>query len=140
VDCCRSAAGKHRGRAGETRHGCSVALATAWVAARIIRPRCWSARRSLDQGSGGISKDDANARAPRKKQERSSPSGSSRPGCPGFGTLSRRTGAAARPGRANDIFRVVRFREKPNVELADTFVPTEFRWNAGMFGLVRPTS
>jgi mannose-1-phosphate guanylyltransferase len=56
--------------------------------------------------------------------------------CPGFGyielgepvRLSR--GAASR----NEIRHVVRFREKPNAELAETFVRQgNFRWNAGMF-------
>ncbi len=55
--------------------------------------------------------------------------------CPGFGyielggpiTLSKRP-----PGP--EVFDVVRFREKPDVELAETFLRQgNFRWNAGMF-------
>ncbi|CAN5586796.1 mannose-1-phosphate guanylyltransferase [soil metagenome] len=61
--------------------------------------------------------------------------------CPGFGYIEQ--GAAAPlPGRKtpNDIFRVVRFREKPNAELADAFVRKgNFRWNAGMFVWSVPT-
>ena len=61
--------------------------------------------------------------------------------CPGFGYIER--GAAAPlpgPATANPIFRVVRFREKPNAELADSFVRHgNFRWNAGMFVWSVPT-
>ncbi len=56
--------------------------------------------------------------------------------CPGFGYVEQ--GDPVRLRRASaageDIRRVVRFREKPNVELAETFVRSgNFRWNAGMF-------
>jgi mannose-1-phosphate guanylyltransferase len=47
---------------------------------------------------------------------------------PGFGYIE--TGQAIGKG----IHRVVRFREKPNVELAESFLRKgNFRWNAGMF-------
>lgn len=61
--------------------------------------------------------------------------------CPGFGYIEQGAPAPLRGGSApNDIFRVVRFREKPNVELADTFVRNgNFRWNAGMFVWSVPT-
>jgi mannose-1-phosphate guanylyltransferase len=55
--------------------------------------------------------------------------------CPGFGYIEQGVPAPL-PGRStpNDVFRVLRFREKPNAELADTFVRNgNFRWNAGMF-------
>jgi len=55
--------------------------------------------------------------------------------CPGFGYIER--GAAAIiPGAPTDaaVFEVVRFREKPSAELAETFLQQgTFRWNAGMF-------
>ncbi|MDQ6654615.1 MAG: sugar phosphate nucleotidyltransferase, partial [Verrucomicrobiota bacterium] len=56
--------------------------------------------------------------------------------CPGFGYVEQ--GEPVRLRRAatagEDIRRVVRFREKPNAELAETFVRSgNFRWNAGMF-------
>jgi mannose-1-phosphate guanylyltransferase len=51
--------------------------------------------------------------------------------CPGFGYIERgrkTTGASA------DLFEVVRFREKPNSDLADSFVRSgNFYWNAGIF-------
>ncbi|MEO5753436.1 MAG: sugar phosphate nucleotidyltransferase [Chthoniobacterales bacterium] len=61
--------------------------------------------------------------------------------CPGFGYIERGAPAplkgAAKP---NDIYRVIRFREKPNSELADSFVNNgNFRWNAGMFVWSVPT-
>jgi mannose-1-phosphate guanylyltransferase len=61
--------------------------------------------------------------------------------CPGFGYIEQGAPAPLRDGSTpNDIFRVVRFREKPNVELADTFVRNgNFRWNAGMFVCSVPT-
>lgn len=55
--------------------------------------------------------------------------------CPGFGYIE--VGATttlpdAPPGPA--VFDVVRFREKPNAELAEQFLRQgNFRWNAGMF-------
>jgi mannose-1-phosphate guanylyltransferase len=55
--------------------------------------------------------------------------------CPGFGYIE--LGAAhpvtdSPPGPS--VFAAVRFREKPSVELAETFLAQgNFRWNAGMF-------
>jgi mannose-1-phosphate guanylyltransferase len=61
--------------------------------------------------------------------------------CPGFGYIEQGAPAPLPGGSTpNDIFRVVRFREKPNAELADTFVRKgNFRWNAGMFVWSVPT-
>src|SRR5205085_3653388 len=55
--------------------------------------------------------------------------------CPGFGYIEQ--GApfhlAEGPGEP-PVFEVVRFREKPNAELAESFLAQgHFRWNAGMF-------
>ena len=62
--------------------------------------------------------------------------------CPGFGyieqgaPLRRALGAAA----GAPVYHVVRFREKPNAELAEVFVRKgNFRWNAGMFVWAVPT-
>ena len=55
--------------------------------------------------------------------------------CPGFGYIERGAPAPL-PGDStpNDVFHVLRFREKPNAELADSFLRKDnFRWNAGMF-------
>jgi len=55
--------------------------------------------------------------------------------CPGFGYIEH--GEAIRLRTATPeaaIHRVVRFREKPNTDLAESFLRKEnFRWNAGMF-------
>jgi mannose-1-phosphate guanylyltransferase len=55
--------------------------------------------------------------------------------CPGFGYIE--VGAPAKltaKPDGPDLFEVVRFREKPSVELAENFVKQgNFRWNAGMF-------
>ena len=61
--------------------------------------------------------------------------------CPGFGYIEQGVPAPLK-GRPtpNDVFRVLRFREKPNSELAETFVRKgNFRWNAGMFVWSVPT-
>jgi mannose-1-phosphate guanylyltransferase len=53
---------------------------------------------------------------------------------PGFGYIE--LGQPIREG----VHRVVRFREKPNVELAESFIRKgNFRWNAGMFVWTVPT-
>lgn len=55
--------------------------------------------------------------------------------CPGFGYIE--TGSQASIPNAPDgpaVFDVVRFREKPDAELAEQFLRQgNFRWNAGMF-------
>jgi mannose-1-phosphate guanylyltransferase len=61
--------------------------------------------------------------------------------CPGFGYIERGESVSL-PGddTADGIFRVVRFREKPNAELAESFLRNgSFRWNAGMFVWSVPT-
>ena len=61
--------------------------------------------------------------------------------CPGFGYIEQGAPAPLKGDPSpNEIFRVLRFREKPNAELADTFVRKgNFRWNAGMFVWSVPT-
>jgi mannose-1-phosphate guanylyltransferase len=55
--------------------------------------------------------------------------------CPGFGYIEQGEPCALESGPTDPpVFDVVRFREKPNVELAETFLAQgHFRWNAGMF-------
>ena len=49
--------------------------------------------------------------------------------CPGFGYIER-----GNPLRNSEFFEVIRFREKPNPDLAEVFVRSgNFYWNAGMF-------
>ena len=49
--------------------------------------------------------------------------------CPGFGYIER-----GKPVYNSQFFEVVRFREKPNPDLAESFVRSgNFYWNAGMF-------
>ncbi len=61
--------------------------------------------------------------------------------CPGFGYIEQGAPAPLKgEPPPNDIYKVVRFREKPNAELADAFVREgNFRWNAGMFVWSVPT-
>src|SRR5579885_471140 len=66
--------------------------------------------------------------------------------CPGFGYIEQGASFAMEKNSGNEtdeasenadaptVFEVVRFREKPNPELAERFVRQgNFRWNAGMF-------
>ena len=61
--------------------------------------------------------------------------------CPSFGYIER--GESAKidgPALDNEPFEVTRFREKPNPELAETFLRQgNFAWNAGMFIWSVPT-
>lgn len=61
--------------------------------------------------------------------------------CPSFGYIER--GSPAKidgPALDNEPFEVTRFREKPNPELAETFLRQgNFAWNAGMFIWSVPT-
>src|SRR6267154_5358840 len=61
--------------------------------------------------------------------------------CPGFGYIEQ--GEAVHLRNRSDrgsIHRVLRFREKPNPDLAESFLRKEnFRWNAGMFVWSVPT-
>ncbi len=61
--------------------------------------------------------------------------------CPGFGYIEQGAPVSLQGKKPpNNIFRVLRFREKPNAELADTFIRKgSFRWNAGMFVWSVPT-
>jgi len=55
--------------------------------------------------------------------------------CPGFGYIEQGEPLQLSTGPTDPpVFDVVRFREKPNVELAESFLAQgHFRWNAGMF-------
>ena len=56
--------------------------------------------------------------------------------CPGFGYIEEGAAVKLRDTKTEDIRinRVIRFREKPNPELAESFLRKgNFRWNAGMF-------
>ena len=61
--------------------------------------------------------------------------------CPGFGYIEQGAPVKLRSGTSKDLVRkVVRFREKPNVDLAESFIRKgNFRWNAGMFVWSVPT-
>ncbi len=62
--------------------------------------------------------------------------------CPGFGYIEAGELVKLRtaPKQTSEVRRVVRFREKPNPELAETFIRQgNFRWNAGMFVWSVPT-
>lgn len=54
--------------------------------------------------------------------------------CPGFGYIEQGEPVKLRSTGKIAVHRVVRFREKPNVDLAESFLRKgNFRWNAGMF-------
>jgi mannose-1-phosphate guanylyltransferase len=61
--------------------------------------------------------------------------------CPGFGYIELGKPLRLRKRPDNDaIHRVLRFREKPNLDLAESFLRKgNFRWNAGMFVWSVPT-
>src|ERR1700704_2935363 len=61
--------------------------------------------------------------------------------CPGFGYIEHGEPVHLRNGVGKGaVHRVVRFREKPNVDLAESFLRKgNFRWNAGMFVWSVPT-
>src|ERR1041385_3160030 len=61
--------------------------------------------------------------------------------CPGFGYIEQGAPVQLPNGpKAPAVNRVVRFREKPNVDLAESFLRKgHFRWNAGMFVWSVPT-
>lgn len=62
--------------------------------------------------------------------------------CPGFGyiEMGKQVSLRAEGISGSEIRHVIRFREKPNAELADVFVRQDnFRWNAGMFVWAIPT-
>ncbi len=61
--------------------------------------------------------------------------------CPGFGYIEQgQSVQLLEGGDGGEIHRVVRFREKPNAELAESFFRDgNFRWNAGMFVWGVPT-
>jgi mannose-1-phosphate guanylyltransferase len=55
--------------------------------------------------------------------------------CPGYGYIEQGETVRLRGSKAEtSVHRVVRFREKPNADLAESFLRKgNFRWNAGMF-------
>jgi mannose-1-phosphate guanylyltransferase len=60
--------------------------------------------------------------------------------CPGFGYIEQGKEVKLRAGGKIAVNRVIRFREKPNVDLAESFLRKgNFRWNAGMFVWSVPT-
>ena len=60
--------------------------------------------------------------------------------CPGFGYIEQGEAIRLRDGGKIAVHRVVRFREKPNMDLAESFLRKgNFRWNAGMFVWSVPT-
>src|SRR5256714_8152453 len=60
--------------------------------------------------------------------------------CPGFGYIEQGEPVRLRGDGKIVVHRVVRFREKPNVDLAESFLRKgNFRWNAGMFVWSVPT-
>ena len=61
--------------------------------------------------------------------------------CPGFGYIEQGEPVHLRNRSDKDaIHRVLRFREKPNIDLAESFLRKgNFRWNAGMFVWSVPT-
>src|SRR3954466_1681174 len=61
--------------------------------------------------------------------------------CPGYGYIEQGEAVRLRSvGEKAAVHRVVRFREKPNADLAESFLRKgNFRWNAGMFVWSVPT-
>ena len=61
--------------------------------------------------------------------------------CPGYGYIEQGKAIRLRNRPESDaVHRVIRFREKPNVDLAESFLRKgNFRWNAGMFVWSVPT-
>jgi mannose-1-phosphate guanylyltransferase len=61
--------------------------------------------------------------------------------CPGYGYIEQGKPVRLRKHpRSDAVHRVVRFREKPNLDLAESFLRQgNFRWNAGMFVWSVPT-
>src|SRR5216110_4017583 len=60
--------------------------------------------------------------------------------CPGYGYIEQGEPVRLRSDGKIVVHRVVRFREKPNIDLAESFLRKgNFRWNAGMFVWSVPT-
>ncbi len=60
--------------------------------------------------------------------------------CPGFGYIEQGDAVRLRDGGEIAVHHVIRFREKPNTDLAESFLRKgNFRWNAGMFVWPVPT-
>ncbi|HME89723.1 MAG TPA: sugar phosphate nucleotidyltransferase [Chthoniobacterales bacterium] len=60
--------------------------------------------------------------------------------CPGFGYIEQGEPVKLASAGKSAVHRVIRFREKPDVDLAESFLRKgNFRWNAGMFVWSVPT-
>jgi mannose-1-phosphate guanylyltransferase len=60
--------------------------------------------------------------------------------CPGFGYIEQGDEVVTNGSAGGVVHHVLRFREKPNADLADSFIRKgNFRWNAGMFVWAVPT-
>jgi mannose-1-phosphate guanylyltransferase len=115
----------------------AVALATAWVAARDHRATM------MVLPADHVIKDRAAFQETMQTAARAAEETGSlvtigiKPtwACPGFGYIEQGAPAPLKElSSPNDVFRVIRFREKPDSELADAFLRKgNFRWNAGMF-------
>ncbi len=121
----------------------AVALATAWVAARDHRATM------LVLPADHVIKDQVAFQETMRTAARAAEETGAmvtigiKPtwACPGFGYIEQGRPAPLPDGNTpNNVFHVLRFREKPNRELADTFVQKgNFRWNAGIFVWSIPT-
>jgi mannose-1-phosphate guanylyltransferase len=121
----------------------AVALGTGWVAARnhsaimVVLPADHIiANRSTFQETLGLA-----AEAAEETAELVAIGIKPTWACPGFGYIEHGEPVRLRNRPDNDsIHRVIRFREKPNPDLAESFLRKgNFRWNAGMFVWSVPT-
>ncbi len=121
----------------------AVALGTGWVAARdhaaimLVLPADHRiANRTAFQGTLALAAD-----AAEETSELVTIGIKPTWACPGFGYIEQGKPIRLRNRADNDaIHRVMRFREKPNLDLAESFLRKgNFRWNAGMFVWSVPT-
>src|SRR5437868_12113008 len=121
----------------------AVALGTGWVAARdhaaimLVLPADHRiANRTAFQGTLALA-----ANAAEETSELVAIGIKPTWACPGFGYIEQGKPVHLRTRPDKDaIHRVLRFREKPNLDLAESFLRKgNFRWNAGMFVWSVPT-
>ncbi len=121
----------------------AIALATAWVALRDHRATMLVLPADHVINDGNAFRETMQTAARAAEETGALVTIGIKPtwACPGFGYIEQGAPTSLPGGPApNDIYRVVRFREKPNAELADTFLRKgNFRWNAGMFVWSVPT-
>jgi len=121
----------------------AIALATAWVAMRDHRATMLvlPADHVIENGTAFRETMQTAARAAEETGALVTIGIKPTWACPGFGYIEQGASASLPGGPApNDIYRVLRFREKPNTDLADTFMRKgNFRWNTGMFVWSVPT-